>query len=213
MNNTLNTITMKNSIPFALLLAAALMTLSCEKEEIQPLTISGEGAIVTQSLELDPFTSVEFKGVSNLYISNGSEQSVTLKAQQNIIDVLTWEVSASTLSIGLQEGISLNNHEEIRFVIVLPAFNSLYHDGVGEVYIEGNIQDELSIDFRGIGLVNAYDLTVDECMVITSGTGDCRVKVNSYLKVDISAMGNVYYKGNPQINITDTGLGELINDN
>jgi hypothetical protein len=43
--------------------------------------------------------------------------------------------------------------------------------------------------------------------------GDCKVKVNETLDVDISSVGKVYYRGHPQITFTDSGLGDLINDN
>jgi hypothetical protein len=43
--------------------------------------------------------------------------------------------------------------------------------------------------------------------------GDCKVRVKENLDVDISSIGNVYYRGNPEITLSDSGLGALINDN
>jgi hypothetical protein len=205
---------MKQLILLSYVLAATLLTVSCEKENPNdPTSITGTGEIVNKPLEISSFSNIELNGVADLYISVGSEQSVILKAQQNIIDVMSWEVSAGTLSIGLKEGITIHNHKEIRFEIHLPALASLVHDGVGDVTLNGGNQPEMDIDFRGVGLVKAYGLPVDRCVVLNSGIGDCKVKVNSYLEVDISDLGNVYYKGNPEISVTDTGLGDLINDN
>ena len=97
---------MKHSIQLSLLLAAIFTFLSCEKEDpFASQKITGKGEIVTKSLELDPFQSVVLNGVADLDITVGQEQAVTLKAQQNIIDVMTWEVLAGTLIIGLKEGI------------------------------------------------------------------------------------------------------------
>lgn len=204
---------MKKALILSIVLTAAFMTISCEKEKWNDLTLTGQGDLVTRSLELGSFSRIELNGVANLYLSTGDEQRVTLKAQQNIIEVLTWGVSGNTLTIGLKEGVSLRQHEEIRFEITLPELSHLLHDGVGEITLKGESQDVLGINFRGIGQVNAYDWPLDHCVVLHSGTGDCRVRVNSTLDVDIAALGNVFYRGNPQINCSDSGLGDLINDN
>jgi len=205
---------MKKVILISIVLAAVSMTISCEKEEWNDLAkVTGEGDIVTRLLSLDPYSKIILEGGANLHITVGDEESTVLKAQQNIIDVLSWKVSSGTLTIGLKERITLNNHEEIRFEINTPELSHLLHQGVGDVSFEGNNQDELDIDFRGVGHVFAYGLKVDKWVVLNSGTGDCKVWVNETLEVDISSLGNVYYRGNPEITFADSGLGKLINDN
>ena len=89
---------------FSITLAAAIMTLSCEKETWNDLSVSGQGDTNTRSLELDAFSRIELHGVANLYVSSGDQQAVTLEAQKNIMEVLTWKVSGHTLSIGLKPG-------------------------------------------------------------------------------------------------------------
>jgi hypothetical protein len=173
----------------------------------------GQGPVETNSLTLAPFSGIELEGVANLYITSGEEQSVFLKAQQNIMDVLTWEVSAQVLTIALKEGVSLHNHEEIRFEIQLPALDRILHEGVGDIQLQGSPQTELELVHQGVGSIDAFDWPVEQCMLFQSGTGDCFVKVNSLLEVDITGLGNVYYRGNPVISCSESGLGSLINDN
>ena len=205
---------MKNLFVSSIVLAAISMTISCEKEDWNDNTrVSGEGEIVIQQLSLEPYSEIILDGVANLYITVGMEESTTLKAQQNIIDVLRWKVSSGTLIVGLKEGITLHNHEEIKFELNVQVLNKLIHEGVGDVRFKGTSQDELDIDFRGVGSVIAYGLTVNNCVVLNSGTGDCKVQANETLDVDIVSLGNVYYRGNPEISLSDSGLGELINDN
>jgi hypothetical protein len=187
---------------------------SCEKEALNDLqTIVGEGEVVTQNLSLDNFSQIEMNGVANLYITVGSPQQVTVIAQQNIIDVLTWEVFGETLSIGLKDQVSVQNHKEIRFEIALDALESLIHDGVGDILLEGIENNYLEIDYRGVGSIQAYGYPLEHCTVLSSGTGNCSVWVQQTLDVEIASLGNVLYKGHPQINCNDDGLGELINDN
>jgi hypothetical protein len=152
-------------------------------------------------------------GVANVYVTLGSPQSVILKAQQNIIDVLTYEVINNTLKIGVEDNVSIENTEEIRFDIVINEISDIGLLGVGSFELSGDYQDELSISFIGVGHVNAYNLEVGICTISSTGVGDCKVKVLDELNVTITGVGNVYYKGNPLITQTITGIGTLINDN
>jgi hypothetical protein len=127
--------------------------------------------------------------------------------------VLSWEVTAGTLIISRDENIRFENHKEIRFDIVVEDLYSLLHKGVGDIHLEGPDRSTFEIDFRGIGHILAYDLPVNTCIVYSDGIGDCKVKVNSSLEADIQNLGNIYYRGNPEIDLNDEGMGELVNDN
>jgi hypothetical protein len=54
---------------------------------------------------------------------------------------------------------------------------------------------------------------MNHCVVLHAGNGCCKVHVFDNLEVDISSLGDVFYKGSPHITLNDTGLGDLINDN
>ena len=204
---------MKKAIILPVFLAVVCMTLSCEKDRIPELYLVGQGPVETKALTLAPFSGIELEGVANLYITSGEEQSVVLKAQQNMMDVLTWDVSAQVLTIALKDGVSLRNHEEIRFEIQLPALDRILHEGVGDIQLQGSPQREMDLVHRGVGNMDAYDLPLEQCVLLQAGVGDCFVKVATNLDVDITGPGNVYYRGTPQISCTESGLGSLINDN
>ena len=175
--------------------------------------VIGTGPIVSQTLDLKSFQRIENIGVANVYVTLGSPQSVILKAQQNIIDVLTYEVINNTLKIGVKDNISIENTAEIRFDIVINEISDIGLIGVGSFNLSGDYQEDLSISLIGVGQVNAYDLEVGSCTIISSGVGDCKVKVQDELDVTITGVGNVYYKGNPSISLNITGIGTLIEDN
>ncbi len=175
--------------------------------------VIGTGPVVTQTLDLKSFQRIENMGVSNVYVTLGSPQSVILKAQQNIIDVLTYEVVNNTLKIGVAENISIKNTVEIRFDIVINEISDIGLLGVGSFELSGDFQDELSISLIGVGHVNAYDLEVGICTISSTGVGDCRVRVQDELNVTITGVGNVYYKGKPSITQNITGAGTLVEDN
>lgn len=175
--------------------------------------VIGTGPVVTQTLNLPAFSKIENTGVANIYVTTGNPQSVILKAQQNIIDVLTIEVINNTLKIGIEENTSIENTIEIRFDIIVSEVSDIGILGVGNYELNGDFQDELFISLTGVGNINAYDLEVGSCTIVSTGVGDCKVNVRDELDVSITGVGNVLYRGNPTITQNITGVGNVINDN
>ena len=197
-----------------LFIASFLSITGCEDDGPNTTQkIVGSGPIVTKNLDLSSFASIKNTGVANINITLGSPQSVVLKAQQNIIDVMTYEVKDQSLIVGIEKNVSIENSEEIRFDITIPAINKIELVGVGDYVLSGDYQEELTIILTGVGNVKAYNLEVGTCNITLTGVGICEVKVMDNLNVTIVGVGNVYYKGDPTINSTVTGLGNLIDAN
>ncbi|MBA7579883.1 hypothetical protein ES708_21764 [subsurface metagenome] len=205
---------MKKSILLILSFYIIVLLNGCEKEDNGATNyITGIGDVVTETLDLSSFQSIKNTGVANIYVTVGDTQSVVLKAQQNIIDVITYEVNSSALEIGIQENTSIRESKGIVFEITIPEIYKIELIGVGDFELSGDLQDELYISLIGVGTVRAYNLEVDVCHITSTGVGNCQVRVNNTLNVTITGVGSVYYKGNPTISSTITGLGKLVDDN
>jgi hypothetical protein len=205
---------MKISLNCLLATLFVLFTTGCiEDNWVGNTTVNGAGPIVTTPLDLSSFNKINLTGVANFYIGIGSPQAVVLKAQQNIIDVMKWEVSDQTLKVGFKNNVSVGEHEEIRFEITVPSMNNIVLTGVGDFILSGSDQSALSIKLTGVGNVRAFDMKAGECSINLSGVGNCEVYAIDRLNVTITGVGSVYYKGNPTVNSTITGLGYLINSN
>jgi hypothetical protein len=189
-----------------------LYSASCENDKNE-IRINGNGPVITTSIELSSFNKIVHTGVADYYITIGSPQSVFLKAQQNIIDVMTWEVVNHSLKVGLQDHVSLETHDEIRFDITVPSITNLELTGVGDFLLSGPDQGELTITLNGVGNIDSYELKADTCNIMLTGVGNCKVFVRNLLSGALSGVGNVYYKGNPAINLNVTGVGRLIDSN
>lgn len=81
--------------------------------------------------------------------------------------------------------------------------------GSGEMAIYGTANHG-DFHISGSGSVNAYELTLKECYVTISGSGNVKVTVEDYLNVNISGSGDVYYMGTPVIETKITGSGSVI---
>ena len=200
---------------FLMMIMVCLMLFqACESEDKTPKKqIDGEGPIITMNLDLPAFHRINNSGVSNVYVTIGSPQSVTLKAQQNIIDILRWQVSNNTFLIGIDENINIGESEEIWFDVVIEDLSEISLLGVGSFILEGDFVDELSISLIGVGEVRAYELETGICRIVSTGVGNCWVHVRDELDVTLTGVGNVYYRGSPNIFQQATGIGNLYNDN
>jgi hypothetical protein len=175
--------------------------------------IVGSGPIVTKTLTLDDFSKIENTGVADIHVTVGGPQSVVLKAQQNIIDVMTIGVLADELKIGLEQGVSIERADTIVFNITVPEISSITLTGVGTYVLSGDYQDELAISITGVGDVKAFGLEVGTCTISITGVGDCEVFVKNKLDISILGVGDVYWKGNPDIASSISGVGNLIDAN
>ena len=86
--------------------------------------------------------------------------------------------------------MELNNCENL---------NVNYRYGTSQLNLHGEGNKHLQIHKRSYGLIHAEDYAADSVTVTNNSTGDCWVKANEYLKAHIEHLGDVYYKGEPEI--------------
>ncbi len=206
---------MKRNLILSLIIILCLIKFSaCDKDDNNGNNIiNGEGEVVSDTIILPGFTSVKNIGTAKILISRGNPRQVILKAQQNILDVITCEVSNGELITGFLENVSVSSSKEIEIEITIPEISEIASIGAGSFYLEGEKQERLNIDIVGVGNVDAYNQEVDTCYIYITGTGNCKVRVNHLLNVTITGVGNVYYKGAPVISSIISGTGQIIDDN
>lgn len=193
----------------AAIVMAGIFTVGCTKEYFQ---IEGEGALITETLQIDDFTSIDLMGVDDVYITYGTEQKVTVTGHPNIISRISTEVSNKTWHMELEDGNY--GRYELTYYLTLPSLEKVVSEGTGDVVISDFIpQENLSVSLIGSGSFLGFPLEVANCTINISGTGDCEVSVTNRLDVSIIGSGNVYYKGNPVIHEDISGSGSVLAQN
>jgi hypothetical protein len=171
--------------------------------------IVGTGNLVSKNLDLGSFTQFHLEGQGNITITKGDTQKVTLRAQQNILDILTTKVNSGVLSLS-NDNYDIQTSTGIFLDIVAPkAITDINITGAGNVNISGAKQDYINIVLSGVGDIDAYNLEVDNCTIKLSGVGNCKVFVDKDLNVSISGVGNVIYKGTPSVTQRISGVGSV----
>ncbi|MBP9873667.1 MAG: DUF2807 domain-containing protein [Haliscomenobacter sp.] len=84
--------------------------------------------------------------------------------------------------------------------------------GSGKLFLEGEA-DELILDVTGSGDFRGFKLKLKRADIRTTGSGDAEVWALDFLKARITGSGDILYRGNPQIDFSGSGSGDLINAN
>jgi len=150
----------------------------------------GEGPTITRVLNLADFHSFKLDISADVFISQGSEQFVEVRGEDNIISLLERDVSNGTWDIDFEDCV--RNHDELEIYITLPEFRHIEIDGSGDIFgqtvLVGN-DIELEIDGSGdmdLGLdMKLVDLEID-------GSGDMDLEgLTDDLNIRIDGSGDV----------------------
>lgn len=189
--------------------------------------IKGQGAVVSQTFNLDKFTAFDLNIKAEVFLTKGS-QSVKIEAQQNIIDNIKQQVKNGTWKIKFKKKVK--DRKPIKIYISLPEVDGLAIGGAGKIIgqdaFEGlNSLDlsiagagkiefagsarSVSVSIAGAGNVKAGGLKTERCEVSIAGSGDCFIEVNNDLEVSIAGSGDVHYKGRPKVSSSIAGSGKI----
>lgn len=83
-------------------------------------------------------------------------------------------------------------------------------NGAGYIEAKGNC-DKLNLTMASGGSVRMSEFTSYFCTVISTGGGECRVRVTESITAVLQSIGNIYLYGTPPtVNLTRNGSGDLI---
>ena len=208
----------------------ALLTLfvSCDSDD----TINGSGNLITESRDLEPFSKISSEGIFEVKVNQGQVQSVQIRADDNVMDLVKTRVVNNELQLYLEEGFSYTGIT-LEATITATSLNGLFNAGAGNMAITGvnddgsfNIENfgsgnisvggsatDFTIKNEGSGNILAFDFVVENCSLNLEGSGSAEVHCTESLDVTIEGSGNVYYKGNPTVNTQISGSGSVVDAN
>jgi hypothetical protein len=213
-----------------LLLLAALLLLAggCSILETTGGRIVGSGTMASETRPLADVTGVKLASIGAVEVVVGTDQSIVIEAEDNLIPFITTEVSDGVLTIGTTDETSLEPTRTLHFTVTVGRVELAEISGAGTLSIEdpendridlsvpgaGTISvsgevDWLTASISGTGTVEAARLAADDVIVEVSGAGNATVWAVNSLDVTLSGAGNVSYWGEPQVDQTITGIGDL----
>jgi hypothetical protein len=188
----------------------------------------GSGIAASQVREVPPFSSVELAGGNNVVIRAGEQQSVVVKADDNLLNRVTTHVKSGALVIGNTPG-SLTARSPMSVEVSVPSLNALVLTGSGNIMVNGIKTESLTVTLSGSGnlfgsgAASSLDITIsgvgnarftqlvaNNVDAVLSGSGAIFVTATKSLDASIPGSGTITYTGNPQdVTKSVTGAGAI----
>ena len=185
----------------------------------------------TEQRDVSGFDRVSFEGFGTLIITRGSEESLTIEAEDNILPKIETRVRGNTLEIGFDTNRwqdIVRPTEPILFTLSVIKLDGIVLSGAGSIEASGIDTERFDVELSGAGSIEisgfaetqeinvsgagSYDsagLQSENIDVNISGAGNAIVWATESLDVNISGVGNVSYYGDPQLKEVTSGLGNL----
>lgn len=156
----------------------------------------------------------------------GGEAFVEVTADDNLLDLVTTEVSEGALIIAARG--SYSTRTGIRVDVVAPALDAVTSDGSGDITAAGvrattfevsmrgagdvvaaGTVDELHVELAGSGRARLFGLPAEKVDVTLEGSGDVEVSPLRSLEVSLRGSGTVVHAGSPQVTSEIRGSGKV----
>ena len=192
--------------------------------------IQGSGNIISESRELNNFTSIILLGSIDVNIKTSESNNCVVVADDNLIPFIKTEVVNNNLQISINKNYS--SIEGIEVNVNAPEYDEVSISGSGDINIIDFKNDNLSLNISGSGDITANgevqtliakisgsgdiisaELISKSATITINGSGDAKIWASDSISAQINGSGDIEYSGNP-INVKSkiNGSGDIISN-
>ncbi len=161
--------------------------------------IDGSGTIITEDRAVANVRSIDMEGGNyRVVVTRGSQESLSITSDDNIVEELTTEIDGEKLKIfwGDGNGISawrVNPTEDVLVELTLPELVNIDMSGSSDIEATGVTGDALSVSIAGSGDVTLINLDVDTLTLDIEGSGDIDADgTATNQEIDIDGSGRIH---------------------
>lgn len=137
-------------------------------------TLQGSGNIITENRNISSFDRIIFSGIGEMTIEQGNEESLTVRADDNILPYIHTEVENNALILGFVDSDQIfifNPTDEIQFYLTVKNLSQIDFPGAGSIKINNLETEKLIVDLSGTGNLEVDSLNANELIVLQRGAG------------------------------------------
>lgn len=178
-------------LTFLLLSAIAV----CSQLQAQKWTkVEGNGNITTQNRQVGTFSEISVGGGMQVEVSQGSTHTLSIQADDNLLEYIVTEVNGSKLQIRYKNNVSVSSRK-VKVTITTPRLDGAAISGSGSLYTTGSIPSNGVFDAAISGSGNLKIASgANEVKARISGSGDIAFAGNASA-LDVSISGSGSFKG------------------
>lgn len=152
--------------------------------------VRGDGNVVKQERKISSFSGIEVGGAFKVFLTQGESESLTVEADENLMDIISTEVHGKTLKINTTKDIQ--DSKVLNVYITFKMIDELDVSGACQLSSENKFKlGDLNLDCSGASDVtlkmSATDIELDcsgASQVDLFGTGE-------FLSLDLSGASNL----------------------
>ncbi|HEX2995164.1 MAG TPA: head GIN domain-containing protein [Anaerolineales bacterium] len=152
--------------------------------------VVGSGNTVSKDFDVSGFDHVRLEGSADVYIEQGSKESLSVEADDNIIPVLDVSLRNHELVLSIKEGYSVKPSRSITYYLTVQDLSDLSLIGSGDFYVGPIESDDLNVSVPGSGDIIIDELTADSLSIDLGGSGSITLEDISVKTVDASVKGS-----------------------
>jgi len=156
--------------------------------------LKGSGVTARETRKVSGFDAIHIRFPAEVTITQGSVESLTIEADDNLLPQLATTVKSGTLVIENSEpswSKRVNPKADVVIKIVVKDLGEIRFPSAGTLTVEKLKTDELYISLSGAGEVILSDLKADKLTVDVSGAGSFKVDGEAgEVNISISGMGS-----------------------
>jgi hypothetical protein len=173
--------------------------------------VRGSGVVVSESREVSGFDEIVLQGSGIVRVEVTGTDSLTIEAEENLLDYLTSDVDNGRLELGSNRSISPT--EQIVYTITASSLQALDVFGSGEITATGLTGDVLEVEVSGSGSIEVPDLEANSISADISGSGDVELSGTAG-NLDLSISGSGRFRGDALVtqsaDVEVSGSGDAI---
>lgn len=158
-------------------------------------TVVASGPQTSETRKVGEFQAVSVTGGINLKLRQGTQESVEVRAEANLLPLLETVVEGSsprTLVVRWKKGTHLRIKNAPLVEVTAVQLQSVATSGSSDVSVEPIKSPQFAVSIAGAGDVNLQSLTGDELTLKIAGSGDFKAAGQvARLRISISGSGDV----------------------
>ncbi len=170
---------------------------------LDSITLSGSADVeVEDNLESKKDFTLRLSGAGDITLADLEAESISLKLSgTGDVTAKKWDASNTEIVVSGAGSVKV---EEIAADTLETKLS-----GTGNVTVSGGEVEKQIVNISGAGDYRAGDMESREAEVRVGGVGGATVDVDEYLNVTISGAGSVRYSGDPRIEKSVSGVGDI----
>lgn len=156
----------------------------------------GSGNVITETRDVSGFRAIEVSYPAEVFVTQGSQESLEIEAEDNLLPHLKTQVRNGTLEISYkrENGKHVNPTKTVKITITVKDLASVDFSSAGELTVEKLKTDNLDVSMSGAGNLVLDTVQVKGLGVNLSGAGSMTASgVADNLDLNISGFGD--FKG------------------